>query len=310
MTDAIITAARKAFHQELTRVEKGTLSISYKTVDEKKKTKHDEWVASNADVSQASSRALALHMARQLGAPEVEKSPGQTAGGRFEKAVTNFVRATFPSMSAIRPGNWTVENVGGKRSTDHVAQYHPYRHLDELARAIELNRDLESILGNSYVVSPDVLLIRDAVTDEEINATDWMVDEESGLMSPFRASNAERRGESTDEIPKFVHGVISCKWTMRSDRAQNSRSEALNLIRNRKGRTPHIVAVTAEPSLSRIASLALGTGDIDMVYHACLPELIKAVEAVGTDDAKEMLETLIHGDRLRDITDMVIDLAV
>ncbi len=37
-----------------------------------------------------------------------------------------------------------------------------------------------------------------------------------------------------------------------SDRAQNTRSEALNLIRNRKGRLPHIVVVTEEPSPSRL----------------------------------------------------------
>ena len=54
---------------------------------------------------------------------------------------------------------------------------------------------------------------------------------------------------------------------MRSDRAQNSRTEALNLIRNRKGNLPHIVVVTGEPMPARIASLALGTGDIDCVYE-------------------------------------------
>ncbi|MDP9851796.1 hypothetical protein J2S56_001286 [Corynebacterium lowii] len=204
-----------------------------------------------------------------------------------------------------------MQNVGGKRATDHVAHFHPYRHLDDLARAIELNRELQSILGNSYTVSPDVLLLRDAVTDEELNSgMEQVVDDLTGLMSPFRASNAIRQDELAGQIPKFVHAVISCKWTMRSDRSQNTRSEALNLIRNRKGRTPHIVAVTAEPSLSRIASLALGTGDIDIVYHAFLPELMRAAEEVGTDDAQEMLETLVKGDRLRDIADMPLDLAV
>lgn len=33
----------------------------------------------------------------------------------------------------------------------------------------------------------------------------------------------------------YDHASISAKFTMRSDRAQNSRTEALNLIRNRKG---------------------------------------------------------------------------
>ena len=79
---------------------------------------------------------------------------------------------------------------------------------------------------------------------------------------------------------------------MRSDRAQNSRTEALNLIRNRKGHLPHIVVVTAEPMPNRLASLALGTGDIDCVYHFALYELIRAVKEAGSEDAAETLETL------------------
>ena len=108
----------------------------------------------------------------------------------------------------------------------------------------------------------------------------------------------------------ILHANISAKFTMRSDRAQNSRTEALNLIRNRKGHLPHIVVVTAEPLPNRIASLALGTGDIDCMYHFALPELQQAVEAVGSDDAKEMLETLVQGKRLKDLSDLPLDLCV
>ena len=46
--------------------------------------------------------------------------------------------------------------------------------------------------------------------------------------------------------------------------------------RNRKGNLPHIVVVTGEPMPARIASLALGTGDIDCVYHFALYELVDA----------------------------------
>lgn len=62
--------------------------------------------------------------------------------------------------------------------------------------------------------------------------------------------------------------------------------------------------------MSRIASLALGTGDIDMVYHVALNELMLAIEDEGSDDAKELLETLVHGNRLRDIADLPLDLSV
>ena len=78
-----------------------------------------------------------------------------------------------------------------------------------------------------------------------------------------------------------LHASISCKWTIRSDRAQNARTEGLNLIRNRKGHTLHITIVTAEPYPQRIASVALGTGDIDCVYHIALPELAAAAQEYG-----------------------------
>jgi hypothetical protein len=97
---------------------------------------------------------------------------------------------------------------------------------------------------------------------------------------------------------------------MRSDRAQNTRSEALNLVRNRKGHLPHIVVVIGEPLPSRIASLALGTGDIDCVYHFALPELRETVREGGWEDSIELVEMMVSGKRLRDIADLPLDLAI
>lgn len=97
---------------------------------------------------------------------------------------------------------------------------------------------------------------------------------------------------------------------MRSDRAQNSRTEALNLIRNRKGNLPHIVVVTGEPAPSRLASLALGTGDIDCMYHFALYELVEAVQELANDDTLNLLTGLIDGKRLKDISDLPLDLSV
>ncbi len=82
------------------------------------------------------------------------------------------------------------------------------------------------------------------------------------------------------------------------------------MIRNRKGPLPHIVAVTAEPLPTRIAPLALGTGDLDCVYHFALLELQQAVVDVDNQDQLDMLETLVAGRRLRDISDLPFDLAV
>lgn len=107
-----------------------------------------------------------------------------------------------------------------------------------------------------------------------------------------------------------MHASISCKWTLRSDRSQNARTEALNLIRNRKGHLPHVVAVTAEPLPTPIASLALGTGDLDCVYHFALNELEDVLEQIDNEDQIDMLSTLVEGRRLRDISDLPFDLAI
>ncbi len=144
-------------------------------------------------------------------------------------------------------------------------------------------------------------MIRGLVPDERINAPRELVDSTVSLHASLRESNGG--------FP-ILHASISCKWTMRSDRAQNARSEALNLIRNRKGRLPHVVVVTGEPTPSRLSSLALGTGDVDCVYHFALPELVSAVEELGHSDTLEQLKIMIDGHRLKDISYLPLDLAV
>ena len=86
----------------------------------------------------------------------------------------------------------------------------------------------------------------------------------------------------------------------------------MNLIRNRKGNLPHVVVVAGEPLPSRLVSLALGTGDIDCVYHFALHELVKAVNQYGKggrEDIVEQLEAMINGKRLKDISDLPLDLS-
>jgi hypothetical protein len=68
--------------------------------------------------------------------------------------------------------------------------------------------------------------------------------------------------------------------------------------------------VTAEPLPSRIASIALGTGDIDRVYHFALYELMAAVREANLGDSSEMLRIMVDGKRLRDISDLPLDLAI
>jgi len=61
---------------------------------------------------------------------------------------------------------------------------------------------------------------------------------------------------------------------------------------------------------SRLASIALGTGDIDCVYHFALYELQATVKTLGMEDAANLLAIMVDGKRLKDISDLPLDLAV
>jgi len=286
--EALLSKARSAFHAGLLE---GIL-----TVDE-------NGIPSNADKGQPLSRAYAAHIAQALRSETIqERAAGQTLGGGFEKAIVEFIRATFPHFQMLRPGSWEVVNLGNSRNVNHLAAYEPYTHLGQLDAAVKDSPALLAVLGNAYAIAPDIIVSRSPVPDETINEHAWLVDDKAGGLSPIR--------DRTDGQARILHAVISCKWTLRSDRAQNARSEALNLVRNRKGRTPHIMVVTGEPTPSRISSLALGTGDLDCVYHFALPELRAAVNAHGNADSNELLDMMIEGQRLRDIADLPLDLTV
>ncbi len=282
----LIAEARKTYHQEL--------------LAEKVLTVSESGIPSNADSSSKLSVAISTHIADRLMAEVREKAVGQTSGAKFEQINMDFLSATFPKLQNLCPGKWHIEKLGNRNAlkTSSFAQYEHIDYLNALAKA---NAGLAACIGNDYMVAPDVVVYRETEPDEVINDPVPLVDDMVCRQADLRQKNGG--------LP-ILHASISAKWTMRSDRAQNSRTEALGLIRNRKGHLPHIVVVTGEPLPSRIASLALGTGDIDCVYHFALYELMEAVDAVGAEDAKEMLDILIRGKRLKDISDLPIDLTL
>ena len=255
-----------------------------------------------ADGSSQSSVLIANGIATAIGFPVKKPSQitGQTAGTLFEKLTCGFIEDAFTAIGHLRPGRWQYLTA-----RTQISSFVQYQHLETLGSLVSNHQTLSTALGHGYIVTPDIVIARYPATQDEVNVSRAFLDD-SGVASltPFLDGN-----QSTS-VP-FLHASISCKWTIRSDRSQNTRTEALNLIRNRKGNLPHIVAVTAEPLPMRIASLALGTGDLDCVYHFALDELREVCETLPRgEDQWEMLETMIQGNRLRDISDLPFDLAV
>ena len=284
----VFAEARKQFHRAL--VKRGVLVVD------------KSGVASNSDKDNRPSCAIGGLVAKRLCAVNGVKLPAQTAGSIFEELVCDFLKSTFPQLQNLRPGKWSVFNLGNN-NTVKTSSFVQYEHLAHLAKVIQSDCQLATMLGNDYIIAPDIVVSRTPCEDDEINAIAGFVDDSVALRSDLRLKNNPL---------EIMHASVSVKWTMRSDRSQNSRTEALNLIRNRKGRAPHIVVVTGEPLPSRLASLALGTGDLDCVYHFALQELIQSVHEYGKDgreDVIEMLDAMVNGKRLKDISDLPLDLA-
>ena len=218
-----------------------------------------------ADGSSQSSVLIANGIATALGFSN-RKAPvitGQTAGTLFEKLTCEFIKNAFTAIRHLRPGQWQYLTT-----QTQISNFVQYQHLETLDSLVNDNQTLSSALGHGYIVTPDIIIARCPATQEEVNESQNFLDG-SGMASltPFLDGN------QLTSLP-FLHASISCKWTIRSDRSQNTRTEALNLIRNRKGNLPHIVAVTAEPLPMRIVSLALFSPFPYLLSNFLLPPLL------------------------------------
>jgi hypothetical protein len=308
MTHALISKEREAFHRRLLGENILSISEPTKKVKDKFKKTAIEYIASNADAGSTSSikmaNALIEKIANNIGVTleKVVKKEGQTLGHEFESVCQSFVSRTFTELNHLRPGDWEILKLEDRNGAG-IGAYEQYSHLRELSELAEKYDELRTFLGDGYTVAPDVIVFRYPVPDALINQSSEIVDAFCALKAPLREQNQ-------NPVLPLLHASLSCKFTMRSDRAQNSRTEALNLLRSRKGRAPHIASITAEPTPSRIASLALGTGDLDCVYHIALYELREVILKLEDETALDLLDTMINGKRLRDISDLPLDLAV
>jgi hypothetical protein len=253
-----------------------------------------------ADSGNIASINIAWNIIKQLNYDgNYDTIAGQTTGDLFEIHTKKFLEKSFEALQHVRPGKW----IYSVKAT--ITDFEQYEHLANLQKIVNENKELSSALGIDYIVKSDIIIGRKPITEQEVNRHQEFIEKKGNLAryTPLLECNSE-------EPSPILHASISCKWTIRSDRSQNTRTEALNLIRNRKGNLPHIVAVTAEPLPTRIAALALGTGDLDCVYHFALPELKNAIEQIQNEDQLDMLKMMVDGKRLRDISDLPFDLSI
>lgn len=240
-----------------------------------------ESIAPNlADVGSKASMQLARHAYETLGVLRTQVRTGgldsdsatASSGAALERAIENDLRAGLPAKD---PGRVWLVSRGGT-----VARFAQFTHLDDLQRLLLANPTLRATFAGDYQVATDVYV---------------------GVENSARVSE-----------PPFLHAAISSKWTIRSDRVQNVRHEFATLVRNRRGRSPHLVLVTAEPLPTRLVSIARGTGEVDAVYHLLYDELDIAVLTLCGDglfpEQREAWTEMIDQKRLRPYGSLVDDL--
>lgn len=279
---------RAAFHVAL---RKNLLTVS------------SQGIPSNSDKSSKLSVAIGKGVIDALGNVQVsDRLVAQTSGNKFEEVVASYIQSAFLCLSHLRPGRWTIKK--GMKRDSSLGRFEQYKHLRYLESAAVDDSELAAAMGKDYIITPDVVVYRSPEPDDAINTDSLNYLGETQDLCNYADLRRVNGGQD------ILHASISCKWTMRSDRAQNSRTEALNLIRNRKGRLPHIMVVTAEPLPSRLASIALGTGDVDCVYHFALNEMLRVAQAMRDEEAYNLLKIMVDGKRLKDIADLPLDLAI
>ncbi|RDH76883.1 restriction endonuclease [Mycolicibacterium moriokaense] len=194
-----------------------------------------------ADLSSTISLQLAAHAYETLDISRSTDAPTEEASGTaLERQIESDLRSSLREKDPER--SWSVTRRGT------AARYAQYTHLTQLQTLLEQTPVLRATFAGDYLVKTDVYVgVENAATP--------------------------------DHLP-FLHAAISSKWTIRSDRVQNVRHEFATLVRNRRGRCPHLVLVTAEPLPTRVLAIARGTGEIDAVYHLLYDEIDLAVSVL------------------------------
>ena len=262
---------------------------------------HDTCI-SIADTGNIASVQIAEHWAAALPGSLGAAGTAQGTGSSFETILRDFLNAGFELLA--HAGVEAAKDILAKKS-GNVRDFDQYSHLGAVASALVHDPQLEVVFGRDYGIKPDIVVFRKRHAPGILGSRDSA--QRIAQYSPFF-------GDARLSTPEalILEAIVSCKLTIRSDRVQNIRPEAANAVRTRKGRMPRIVAVTAEPLCSggRLEAIALGTGDVDCVYHSGLPELEDAMVLAERHDEAKKLKNLIDGRRLRDVSDLLFDLLI
>ena len=219
---------------------------------------------------------------------------------KFEATVKEFFTRLLPYSGGLLPVGCSVEAQPADAPLA-LARFAQFKHVAELERLGVEEMSIRSSVLMGLAVDPNVLMVRTPLHDNTINERAVLVE-----LTLARRSWLRERYQ-----PKpLLHAALWCRASMSRDTGGAIRASARTLIHLRRGRAPHLVAVTCEFLPSRIVDVALAPGELDCCYHCALPELRSALGAAGAEEELDALNAMVQTQRLRDTSDLFLDLAM
>ncbi len=240
----------------------------------------------------------------RIGVREHAHAP-QSVGALMESLTLSDLQARRPDLSFAR--SCRASNFA---QYAHLGQATAFRSANRTSVQVDIEEligDIEKSLDSAQLVTR-LRRIRDIIAQNEGELRRFVDDLPSESMLNLDITVAGPEAQSELRI------ALSCKWTLRTARAQDCLSQGTKLVAQRRGRMPHFASLTMEPRPAMLALLADGSGSIDCIYHLDLPSLLAAAHQIheGRLASKgrgwsplATLERLVRQRRIRDYDDLV-----
>ncbi|WP_213281124.1 NgoMIV family type II restriction endonuclease [Cellulomonas hominis] len=267
-----------------------------------------------SDASDKLSVAVGEELFRVLGVNAARSDEkDEPTGAQFAHQVAADLMSRFP------PAAGTVVLPERK-----LFEFDQYRHVGAL-RGFEPGRSKEFIKAWKRLTSharkgaSGAALAR---VETLIGDVESVIDSEAEHLSSLLAQAGDEsllgldltvsRAVEPPARPQLAIG-LSLKWSLRTDRAQDCRSQGAKMSALRRGRMPHFGVLTMEPRPYMLNLLGGGSGDVDCVYHLDLPALTAAVDTVYVGPrrtaSRDLFHRLVEQRRVRDYDELVAEIA-
>lgn len=259
-----------------------------------------------SDGSQTNSVDWGRALFRELDVPtgQIEMAD---VGAQLEIAVVSDLLKARPDLSvnrSLKSSNFEQYRHLAVLSSFESSYKGPSGELEQALEALRMAPDHPGTrIATRHILAAQAAAAAD---DSLINVLITSMADESLLRLDVTVAN-------TADPPRLLAG-LSCKWSLRTDRAQDPITQGLKLVSQRRGPMPHYAVLTMEPRPMMLRLIAYGSGAVDCVYHVALKELLQAAAALEiakpsktATQHRALLNRMVSQGRIRPYGDLVAE---